>query len=64
LLLSDLAQPGYLSVIRSDNFSYFPQECFDILLGWRDEQFASVLTDVLSEKVKAFLDVYDPGLLG
>jgi hypothetical protein len=55
---------GRRSFIRPDDFSYFPQECFDILLGWRDEQFASALADVLSEKVKAFLDVRDPGLLG
>ena len=34
--------------VRLHDFPDFPQECFDILLGWFDEELASVLPYVLS----------------
>src|SRR5262245_55081221 len=54
--------PGCSSFIRSDDFPYFPQEGFDILPSRRNEQFAGVLADILSEKIETFLDVHDSGL--
>src|SRR6266699_451109 len=37
----------------------FPEECFDILPGWFDEELTSVLPHMLSQKIEAVLNVRD-----
>ena len=45
------------------SFPDFAQERFDILLGWLDKQLAFVLTYILSEEIKALLNMCYSGFL-
>ena len=50
-------------LVRLHDFPDVPQECFDLLSGWFDKEFTSVLPDVLSQKIEAVLDVGNVGFL-
>ena len=41
----------------------FTEECLHILPGWFDEQFTSVLAYLLSQKIKAILDMRNAGFV-
>lgn len=41
----------------------FTEECFDILPGGFDQEFARVLAYMLAQEIEAGLDVRDPGFL-
>jgi hypothetical protein len=51
-------------LMRLDDVSDCVQECVDTLGGGFDEQLPVVLAYIVSEKVKAILDVRYPGFLG
>lgn len=46
-----------------ENGTDLGQVAFDRCLGWLDDQFAVVFTDVLTEKVEPLFDVYNTGFL-
>ena len=42
-----------------NDLSHFLQERLDSILGWFDQQFSIILSDVLTQEVKAIIDVCD-----
>ena len=52
---------GWNLGIGLDETTDFSQKGLDVLLGRLDEQFTLVFTDVVSQKVKAIVDVHDFG---
>src|SRR5436305_2669966 len=50
-------------LLGSDHSPEIPQQAKDVVLGRPDQELASVLPDVGSEKVESSLDLRDPRLL-
>ena len=44
-----------------NGFTNIPQKCFYIRLGWLDDELAIVFANVLPEKIKAIVYLYDTG---
>ena len=55
--------PGGCSGVFGDDGSHLTQYFFDTLFGRRNQEFAFVLADILSQEVESFFKISNPGFL-